>query len=125
VPHGDLSGIKEINMKLTRIALVCTLLLLAATPSFALPCKSCDGPEYPYCVSTPNSGTRCLIGLDWCQTISASGCTNFTESASTPAVLAEWTVASVEVKRPAEGTKVVTSPAAVADAFLGQAAAQK
>lgn len=111
-------------MKLLRLTLVCSLLFLAASPSFALPCRSCDGPEYPYCVSTPDSGTRCRIGVDWCETISAPLCTGFTEE-SAPAVLAEWTVASIEISRPAEGTKVVTSPAAVADAGLSRAAAQK
>jgi len=51
-------------MKLVRLTLVCSLLLLAASPVFALPCRSCDGDVYPYSVSTPDSGTRCQIGID-------------------------------------------------------------
>ena len=104
-------------MKLLRLSLVCSLLLLAATPLFAFPCESCTAPDPPYCESTPDSGTRCRFHIDWCETISSSFCTGFTEH-SAPAVLAEWTVASIEVSRPAEGTKVVTSPAAVADVSL-------
>ena len=57
-------------------------------------------------------------------TISAPSCTGFTEH-SAPAVLAEWTVASIEVSRPTEGTKVVTAPAAVAEAGVSQSALQK
>lgn len=111
-------------MKLLRLTLVCSLLLLSVTPSYALACKSCTGPEYPYCESTPDSGTRCLISYRLCETVSAPSCTGFTGD-SAPAMLAEWTVASMEIRRPAEGTKVVTSPAAVADAGLSRIAAQK
>ncbi len=113
-------------MKLTRLTLVCSLLLLAAVPSYAIGCRSCDGDVYPYCISTPDSGTRCEIGVDYCFTRDAPFCTNFTEQAAAPpAVLAEWTVASIEINRPAEGTKVVTSPAAVADARISTDTVQK
>lgn len=112
-------------MKLIRLTLACSLLLLAAVPSFAIGCRSCDGEVYPYCVSTPNSKTRCNIGPDYCFTESAPFCTNFSEQATAPAVLAEWTVASIEISRPAEGTKVVTSPAAVAEARVSTDAVQK
>jgi hypothetical protein len=121
VPPGDLSGSKEKNMKLIRLTLVCSLLLLAAVPSFAIGCRSCDGLEYPYCISTPDSGTRCEIGVDYCITRSSSFCSGFSEqTAAAPAVLAEWNVASIEISRPAEGTKVVTAPAVVADANLSR-----
>ena len=112
-------------MKLIRLTIVCSLLLLAAVPSFALPCNSCTGSEYPYCESTPGSGTRCRFGIDTCTTISAPNCTNFTDQGAEPAMLAEWTVASIEISRPVDGTKVVTSPAAIADAGISQTAAQK
>ena len=111
-------------MKTLRIALVCSLLLLVAVPSFAIPCRACTGNEYPYCEPNPDGGTRCSIGIDWCNTQPSSFCTGFTDQAAV-AVLAEWTVASVEVSRPSDGTKVVTTPAAVADAGLAQAAPQK
>jgi hypothetical protein len=97
-------------MKLIRLAAVCTLLLLAAAPSFAIGCNSCIGAEYPYCESTPGSKTRCEIGPDYCFTKSAPFCTNFApESTPATAMLAEWTVASVTVSRPSQGTAVVTS----------------
>lgn len=112
-------------MKMLRFTLVCSLLLLAAAPSYAIACRSCDGWEAPYCISTPDSGTRCRFSIDTCETISAPLCTGFTEQAAAPAVLAEWTVASIEISRPADGTKVVTSPAAVADAGVSRTAAQK
>jgi len=101
-------------MKLLRLTLVCSLLLLAATPSYAIVCRSCDGPEYPYCIDTPGSGTRCALGIDWCITKPSTYC-DPEELAATSPVLAEWTVASVEVTRPADGTQVVTSQTAVAD----------
>lgn len=110
-------------MKLLRFTLACSLLLLAASPSFALACKSCDGVEPNYCISTPDSGTRCQFSPRLCITIQAT-CSGFT-SDSPPAVLAEWTVASIEVSRPGEGTKVVTSPTAVAEAGVSPSAAQK
>lgn len=118
VPDGDLSGNKENFMKLLRISLVCSLLLLAATPSFALPCEACTAPEYPYCEDSPGSGKRCIIDLDTCRERTPSNpCSPLPRAdANIPTVLAEWTVASIEVTRPSEGTKVTTSPAATADA---------
>jgi len=44
---------------------------------------------------------------------------------SAPAMLAEWTVASIEISRPAKGTKVVTAPTAVAKADVAHSAPQK
>jgi hypothetical protein len=114
-------------MKLLRLTLVCSLLLLAATPSYAIVCRSCDGPEYPYCIETPGSGTRCSIGVDWCITKPHTYCDPeySAELTAAPAVLAEWTVASVEVTRPAEGTQVVTSQTAVAVADLSHSTSQQ
>lgn len=102
-------------MKLFRFALVCSLLLLAASPSFAIGCSTCTAPDPPYCESNPGSGTRCQFGIDWCNEVSAPNCTRFADEPA-PAMLAEWTVASIEVSRPADGTKVVTAPAALAQA---------
>src|SRR5690349_2895892 len=96
---SDLSGIKEKTMKLLRISAVCTLLLLAATPSFALPCFTCSDIDVFGCDSTPGSGTRCRFHIDYCETITAPNCTGFTDQAETP-TLADWSVASVEITRP-------------------------
>lgn len=112
-------------MKLLRFTLVCSLLLLAATPSFAIGCRSCDGDVYPYCISTPDSGTRCQIGVDYCFTQSSSFCTNFAPENEAAPALAEWTVASIEITRPADGTQVVTPQTAVAVADLSHPAPQK
>jgi len=112
-------------MKLLRLSLVCSLLLLAASPLFALPCSSCTAPDPPYCESTPDSGTRCLFHIDWCEDRSAPLCTGLMEGSAAPAVLAEWTVASIEISRPAEGTKVVTAPTAVAKADVAHSAPQQ
>ena len=106
-------------MKLLRFALAFSLLLLAASPSFALPCSSCTAPDPPYCESTPGSGTRCLFHIDWCEDKSAPLCNGLMEESAT-AVLAEWTVSSIEVSRPAEGTKVVTAPGALVEADVHQ-----
>jgi hypothetical protein len=112
-------------MKLFRLTLVCSLLLLAAVPSFALPCRACTGPVYPFCEPNPDGGTRCQIGPDWCATVNAPGCVGFTDEAAATAVLAEWTVASIEISHPSQGTKAVTSPAAVAEANVPRDTVQK
>lgn len=109
-------------MKLLRIAFACSLLLLAAVPSFALPCEACTGSVYPYCEPSGNH-TRCLIGIDTCQDRSAPSCT---PSGQPPAaMLAEWTVASIEISRPAQAKTVVSSPGVVAMADVPQSAPQK
>jgi len=110
-------------MKLLRVTLVCSLLLLAAAPTYAIGCKGCVGNP-AFCVSTPDSGTRCTFAPRTCDEFQAT-CSGFTDQAAAPAMLAEWTVASIEISRPAEGTKVVTSPAAVTDAGLSPSALQK
>jgi len=112
-------------MKLARFTLVCSLLLLVAIPSYAVPCSTCIDRQ---CVDTPGSHTRCRPIIDEfpnCETVSAPSCTGFTDAAATPAMLAEWIVASIEISHPAEGTKVVTTPAAVAQATVSSATLQK
>lgn len=106
-------------MKLTRLVLVCTVLLLAAVPSFALPpCQTCDdvGP----CYQDGGGGGRCKNIGGGCQIV-AGACIGFVDTT----VLSEWTVASIEVSHPAQNAKVVTTPAVVAQAELRQPALQK
>jgi hypothetical protein len=105
-------------MKLLRISLVCTLLLLAATPSFALGCTTCvDGDPYG-CDSTPGSGTRCLFHIDYCENRSAS-CNGLAEQTADVPTLADWTVASIEVSRPADAQVAnAQTAAAKADAHV-------
>lgn len=111
-------------MKLLRLSLVCTVLLLAASPMFALPCQTCTAPEYPYCEDAPESGTRCRIGVDWCtEFVPALGCSPRSGDEPARAMLSDWTVASIEISRPDQPATVVTAPAAVAD--LAQSAPQK
>jgi hypothetical protein len=92
-------------MKLTRLIVACTLLLLASVPLFALPtCKACDTNNR--CVGSPNSGDKCVFVNGLCDTAPAA-CVSF---APEP-VLADWSVASIEISRPVLDSKVVTTPA--------------
>lgn len=97
-----------------KVILVCTLLLLAAAPSFALPlCAECN--EFNHCESVPGSIERCFSGSGYCYT-TPDRCSP-TLAAS---VLTEWKVASVEISRPAHDTVTVTAPAAVAEANVAK-----
>jgi hypothetical protein len=111
-------------MRLLRLVLACSLLLLAASPSFALGCFTCNPDQVNVCDSTPDSGTRCRFHIDYCETITAPFCTGRSAESQT-AVLADWTVASIEISRPAYGTKVVTAPAAVASVRTPQPDARR
>jgi len=111
-------------MKLLRVIVGCTLLLLAASPSYALGCFTCNDFVINQCDSTPNSGTRCLFHPDYCETKSAPLCSGLVDETPS-AILADWQVASIEVSHPAQGTKTVTSPAAVASADTTQSPVQK
>lgn len=97
-------------MKL-RVIAVCTLLLLAAVPSFALPlCADCT--EWNTCESIPGSS------FERCRYDSSGSCYTTFERCSIPfqgTVLAEWTVASIEISRPSQDSVTVTTPAAVTE----------
>lgn len=109
-------------MKLTRLILVCTLLLLAASPTFAAPpCSSCIEEGAGPCVADPGSGTRCKTWTAACETLGAY-CINFIDDSS---VLADWTVASIEINRPAQDSTIVTTPTAVAEIQTVEPASQK
>jgi len=100
-------------MKL-RVILVCTLLLLAAVPSFALPvCAECIVATNT-CDELPGSIERCKFnfttGLCFTQPLSCSP----PRSAST--VLADWKVSSVEMSSPAQDCVTVTAPDAATEA---------
>jgi hypothetical protein len=121
MPSSDLSRDKEKQMKLTRLILACTLLLLASVPAFALPaCGECDILNNE-CVNTPWPGTACFFFTDTCET-RPSRCTIIYPE--TP-VASDWTVASIEIERPALATKTVTAPAALAEVPTIQPTAQK
>ena len=110
-------------MKLVRLTLVCSLLLLAAVPSFAITCSTCVERQ---CADTPDTHTRCRpVTPEGCETRVNLLCVGFAADAGAPAMLAEWTVASIEISRPADGTKVVTAPAAVAETAASPATLQK
>lgn len=90
-------------MKL-RLILSCTLLLLAAAPTFALPlCEDCN--EWNFCEPIPGASIeRCYDGPGYCFTT--------TERCSIPnsaTVLTEWQVASVDVQRPSQDAFTVTA----------------
>lgn len=93
-----------------RIVLVCTLLLLAAVPTFALPlCAHCN--DWGWCESAPGDYERCV---DW----TGSCFTDFNRCSRprTDTVATEWTVASIEIHRPSLDSVTVTAPARVAAA---------
>jgi len=96
-------------MKL-RVILVCTLLLLAASPSFALPlCAHCN--EWNMCESSSGDIERCFDGPGYSFT-TADRC-SIPSAAST--VLTDYQVASIEISHPAQDCATVTAPAAVTD----------
>ncbi|HYI11560.1 MAG TPA: hypothetical protein VEK57_21060 [Thermoanaerobaculia bacterium] len=106
-------------MKLTRLILICTLLLLASFPAFALPqCGECVSNE---CVYSPYSGTPCRYNSAGCCEIYFSNCS----SLAPEPVLADWTVASIEVSRPALDTEIVTTPADVDEVHTTESTEQK
>jgi hypothetical protein len=106
-------------MKLTRFILVCTLLLLASSPLFALPqCKDCVNN-----VCTPIPGAS----IEPC-TYVLGVCENYTGNCVIPhrePVLADWTIASIEVSRPVLDAKVVATPAGAAAVRTIEVAEQK
>jgi hypothetical protein len=100
-------------MKLYRVILVCTLLLLAVSPSFAAPtCTECL--DVSTCINAPGQASRCRFINGACETLITSFCVGRSE---TP-VLADWKIASVEIRRTAPASrdlqKVVSTPAAIA-----------
>jgi hypothetical protein len=101
---------KMIMMKV-RVILVCTLLLLAAVPSFARPlCAHCD--EWNACDSAPGDFQRCTYN-------STGQCITDNALCSIPGaatVLTEWNVASIEISRPSLDSVTVTAPVAKAEA---------
>jgi len=104
-----------------RIILVCTLLLLIAAPSFAAPqCEACDYFSHE-CYNSPGSGFRCRYTETGCEEYYGGICIGRSQSP----VLAEWKVASIEVTRPAQGSKSVETPSRVAEVQNHRATAQK
>jgi hypothetical protein len=95
-------------MKLTRIVLACTLLLLASFPVFALPqCKECVNNV---CMVVPGTFEYCKYVNGVC-TFSTDRCS---VSRAEP-VLTDWTVASIEISRPALDSEIVTTSADAAE----------
>ena len=104
-------------MKLYRVILVCTLLLLAAAPSFAIPtCTECLEEGVGPCINAPAQPYRCRFINGACHTELTSFCAGRSESP----VLADWKIAAIEITRPAPATqdlqKVATAPASAAPA---------
>lgn len=90
-----------------RLILVCTLLLLAAVPTFALPlCAECVEES---CAEIPGSIERCNDWSGACRTSPLSCIRPRSET-----VLTEWKVASIEIQRPSLDSITLTAPAVVA-----------
>ncbi len=109
-------------MKL-RVILVCTLLLLAASPSFALPlCQECNGFTNE-CEDVSGAFERCRYDtLGNCYLDPFSRCSpTLTQST----VLTDWKVASIETTScPALDSVTVAAPAAAADVPMTTPASQ-
>ena len=107
-------------MRLARLVLGCTLLLLAAVPSFALPpCSICVEEGVGPCVQDfGGGGTVCRITSNGCET-RFQACIGFTGRRM---LLAEWNVTSIEMthvdRATGRVTSVVTNPTALAQATL-------
>lgn len=98
-----------------RVILVCTLLLLAAYPLFALPvCQECDFWSNT-CQTIPGA-------IETCKYDSAGNCYTTFDRCSVPrsetTVLTDWKVASIEIHRPSLDSITVTAPAQVAAAAV-------
>ena len=99
-------------MKL-RVILVCTLLLLAASASFALPiCQECSY-EYNVCEDISGAFERCRYDtLGNCYLDPYARCSpTLTQST----VLSDWKVTSIDISRPAQDCATITAPAAAAE----------
>lgn len=107
-------------MKL-RVILVCTVLLLAAVPSFAAPlCEECDY-WWNSCDPIPGALERCTYDENgFCYTYFG-----YCWPPRQTTVLAEWKVSSIEISRPALDSKTVTAPAALAEIRTPRATEQK
>ena len=110
-------------MKLFRAVFVCTLLLLAAVPTFAAPqCLDCDyytgqcGPDSFLHEPCRYTATGCENYFQFCIGFSAA-------DAGDTTLLSEWKVASIEITN--ELTKVVVAPSAIAQADTPAPAPQK
>lgn len=96
-----------------RVILVCTLLLLAAAPSFAVPlCEECNY-DWNYCDSSiPGAIEVCRYDqFGNCYTYPYRCSPNLSSTVAT-----DWKVASIEIHRPSLDSITVTAPAAVAEA---------
>ena len=93
-------------MKSTRVILACALLLLVSVPLFARPqCGECITETE--CEPSPWSGLPCRINSSGMCEYWNTVCSNF---APAP-VLSEWTVASIEISRPAAAPEHMAAPA--------------
>ncbi|HEX6095737.1 MAG TPA: hypothetical protein VF432_05375 [Thermoanaerobaculia bacterium] len=92
-----------------RIILVCTLLLLAAVPTFALPqCAHCN--EWNWCESSPGDYEWCSDWEGTCYTDPWKRCSPVWGAS----VASEWQVASIEIHRPSLDSITTEAPADVA-----------
>jgi hypothetical protein len=106
---GDLSRLASEEKMKVRVILVCTLLLMAAVPSFALPlCRECNINNV--CEAIPGSIEKCYSGPGYCYTTP-----ELCSRPSSATVLAEWKVASVDVERPATNAVTAATPAPEAE----------
>jgi hypothetical protein len=96
-------------MMRVRVIFVCTLLLLAAVPSFAnINCRECD-PYTNRCYYSGDAVRRCVYDVHYgtCYLDPFAYCA----PTRTGTVASEWTVTSIEISRPSLDALTVTAPA--------------
>ena len=100
-------------MKLTRLILGCTLLLLVSSPLFALPqCGECVNNICEYSQFSHEPCRYNSAGM--CETY-FKNCTSFAPETPEVTLAADWTVASVEVTHSAPAANAVAAVADVAE----------
>lgn len=95
-----------------RAILICTLLLVAAVPTFALPlCQDCNY-ETNVCETVSGAFERCRYNF------TTGLCYTTTERCSIPnaaTVLSEYKVSAIEISRPSVEALTITAPAQVVE----------
>ena len=89
--------------RFVRYSLFALVLVALSSPMFAF-CTSC-GPDFA-CYWTPDSGTRCLEHIDYCEEFSSS-CTGLVDEGT---LADQFAVAAVEVVTPNGVTKSNDTP---------------
>lgn len=90
--------------RILRLSLIALVLCALGNPAFAIFCKGCN--EQGICDHIPDSGTRCVQQIDFCQEFAAN-CSGLAEQST---LADQMTLASVEVTTPNGVTRTDAAP---------------